>query len=77
MTTTLPSVGPGALQSREDPNQRAGSDVQNMGPATDFYKKLSLDCSGQQVDNEAYWKFFFPPIFFQWIFVGRHELNLH
>lgn len=49
MTTTLPSVGPGALQSREDPNQRAGSDVQNMGPATDFYKKLSLDCSGQQI----------------------------
>ncbi|KAK8725210.1 hypothetical protein OTU49_010755 [Cherax quadricarinatus] len=49
MTTTLPSVGPGALKAREDPNQRAGKDIQNMGPATDFYKKLSLDCSGQQI----------------------------
>lgn len=22
--------------------------VQHLGPATDFYKKLALDCSGQQ-----------------------------
>lgn len=49
ITTTLPSVGPGALKAREDPNQRAGKDIQNMGPATDFYKKLALDCSGQQI----------------------------
>ncbi|XP_064099698.1 protein transport protein Sec24A-like isoform X2 [Macrobrachium nipponense] len=49
ITTTLPTLGPGALKSREDPNQRAGKDIQNMGPATDFYKKLALDCSGQQV----------------------------
>ncbi|KAK3873886.1 hypothetical protein Pcinc_021127 [Petrolisthes cinctipes] len=49
MTTTLPTVGPGALKPREDPNQRAGKDIQNMGPATDFYKKLALDCSGQQI----------------------------
>ena len=23
--------------------------VQNLAPVTDFYKKLSLDCSGQQI----------------------------
>ncbi len=23
--------------------------IQHLGPATDFYKKLSLDCSGQQI----------------------------
>ncbi len=47
--TQLPTVGPGALKSREDPNQRAGKDVPHLNPATDFYKKLALDCSGQQV----------------------------
>ncbi|XP_053317480.1 protein transport protein Sec24B isoform X2 [Spea bombifrons] len=45
----LPSVGAGLLQSREDPNQRSSTKgVQHLGPATDFYKKLALDCSGQQ-----------------------------
>lgn len=24
-------------------------DIQHLAPATDFYKKLALDCSGQQV----------------------------
>ncbi|XP_061747368.1 protein transport protein Sec24A isoform X1 [Nerophis ophidion] len=48
--TQLPNLGVGALQSREDPNQRASAkDIQNLSPATDFYKKLALDCSGQQV----------------------------
>uniref|UniRef100_A0A146V1D4 SEC24 family, member A n=1 Tax=Fundulus heteroclitus TaxID=8078 RepID=A0A146V1D4_FUNHE len=48
--TQLPNLGVGALQSREDPNQRASvKDVQHLSPATDFYKKLALDCSGQQV----------------------------
>uniref|UniRef100_A0A8C6STC5 SEC24 homolog A, COPII coat complex component n=1 Tax=Neogobius melanostomus TaxID=47308 RepID=A0A8C6STC5_9GOBI len=47
---SLPNLGAGALQSREDPNQRANAkDVQHLSPATDFYKKLALDCSGQQV----------------------------
>ncbi|XP_039293836.1 protein transport protein Sec24A isoform X2 [Nilaparvata lugens] len=45
----LPSVGPGALASREDPSQRAGDSVPHLNPSTDFYKKLALDCSGQQV----------------------------
>uniref|UniRef100_A0A803T883 SEC24 homolog B, COPII coat complex component n=1 Tax=Anolis carolinensis TaxID=28377 RepID=A0A803T883_ANOCA len=44
--TQLPSLGTGRLQSREDPNQR--SSTKHLGPATDFYKKLALDCSGQQ-----------------------------
>ncbi|CAJ1063480.1 LOW QUALITY PROTEIN: protein transport protein Sec24A [Xyrichtys novacula] len=48
--TQLPNLGVGALQSREDPNQRASAkDIQHLPPATDFYKKLALDCSGQQV----------------------------
>ncbi|KAL4641601.1 protein transport protein Sec24B isoform X4 [Arapaima gigas] len=48
--TQLPTVGAGLLQSREDPNQRSSTKgVQHLGPATDFYKKLALDCSGQQV----------------------------
>ncbi|XP_075785825.1 protein transport protein Sec24B isoform X2 [Pelodiscus sinensis] len=45
----LPSLGAGLLHSREDPNQRSSTKVvQHLGPATDFYKKLALDCSGQQ-----------------------------
>ena len=46
---SLPNLGPGALKSREDPNQRAAKDVPNLNAATDFYKKFALDCSGQQV----------------------------
>ncbi|XP_062392004.1 protein transport protein Sec24A isoform X1 [Sardina pilchardus] len=46
----LPTLGVGALKSREDPNQRASAkDIPHLSPATDFYKKLALDCSGQQV----------------------------
>nr|XP_014346040.1 PREDICTED: protein transport protein Sec24B [Latimeria chalumnae] len=48
--TQLPSLGAGLLHSREDPNQRSSTKgVQHLGPATDFYKKLALDCSGQQI----------------------------
>lgn len=45
----LPNIGPGALTAREDPNNRAGKDIPHLNPATDFYKRLALDCSGQQV----------------------------
>lgn len=75
---SLPNVGPGALASREDPNLRASKDVPNLNPATDFYKKLALDCSGQQVAVDLFllggqymdiaslckWKDNFPPIIF-------------
>ncbi|XP_059501575.1 protein transport protein Sec24B isoform X2 [Stegostoma tigrinum] len=48
--TQLPSIGVGCLLSREDPNQRSTTKgVQHLAPATDFYKKFALDCSGQQV----------------------------
>ncbi|KAI4490569.1 hypothetical protein M0804_003513 [Polistes exclamans] len=47
--TCLPNMGPGALQPREDPNGRASKDVPHLNPATDFYKRLALDCSGQQI----------------------------
>ncbi|XP_041976127.1 protein transport protein Sec24A [Aricia agestis] len=47
--TCLPNIGPGALQSREDPNARSGKEVAHLNPATDFYKRLALDSSGAQV----------------------------
>ncbi|XP_010082814.1 PREDICTED: protein transport protein Sec24A, partial [Pterocles gutturalis] len=47
--TQLPSVGMGALKSREEPNQRSAAKDIHLTPSTDFYKKLALDCSGQQV----------------------------
>uniref|UniRef100_A0A8P4G3C2 SEC24 homolog B, COPII coat complex component n=1 Tax=Dicentrarchus labrax TaxID=13489 RepID=A0A8P4G3C2_DICLA len=50
--TQLPTLGAGALQSREDPNQR--SSTKHLGPATDFYKKLALDCSGQQIGVDLF-----------------------
>uniref|UniRef100_A0A8C8JU64 SEC24 homolog B, COPII coat complex component n=1 Tax=Oncorhynchus tshawytscha TaxID=74940 RepID=A0A8C8JU64_ONCTS len=53
--TQLPTLGPGLLQSREDPNQRSSTKgVQHLGPATDFYKKLALDCSGQQIGVDLF-----------------------
>lgn len=45
----LPSIGPGALVAREDPSQRASDTVPHLNPSTDFYKKLALDCSSQQI----------------------------
>ena len=51
----LPNIGPGAVAARETTAGGAGSaggaglDSALLGPATDFYKKLALDCSGQQV----------------------------
>ncbi|XP_045520158.1 protein transport protein Sec24A isoform X1 [Pieris brassicae] len=47
--TCLPNIGPGALQSREDPNARSSKEVAHLNPATDFYKRLALDCSGAQI----------------------------
>ncbi|XP_029439720.1 protein transport protein Sec24A isoform X2 [Rhinatrema bivittatum] len=48
--TQLPNVGVGTLKPREESNQRTSvKDIQHLTPAIDFYKKLALDCSGQQV----------------------------
>ncbi|GFR98794.1 SEC24 family, member A [Elysia marginata] len=48
MQTCLPTIGPGALENREVGGD-SGKNVAHIGPATDFYKKLSLDCSAQQI----------------------------
>uniref|UniRef100_UPI00358FA343 protein transport protein Sec24B isoform X2 n=1 Tax=Myxine glutinosa TaxID=7769 RepID=UPI00358FA343 len=46
----LPSLGVGVLHPREDPNRRSDSqNILHLGPATDFYKRLALECSGQQI----------------------------
>jgi len=47
--TQLPTVGAGALKCREEPDERSGKKVQHLCPVTDFYKKLALDCSAQQI----------------------------
>jgi protein transport protein SEC24 len=49
--TTLPNCGEGQLKAREDSSQLHSrpQDVLHLQPATDFYKKLALDCSQQQV----------------------------
>ncbi|XP_023336765.1 protein transport protein Sec24A, partial [Eurytemora carolleeae] len=46
---TLPSCGPGALKNREMGQSKDGFDSALLGPTTDFYKKLALECSGQQI----------------------------
>ncbi|EGW03032.1 Protein transport protein Sec24A [Cricetulus griseus] len=46
--TQLPTLGVGALKPREEPNQRSSAKEIHLTPSTDFYKKLALDCSGQQ-----------------------------
>merc|ERR1712018_629063 len=46
---TLPTIGPGAVTPRGVQGSEKKVDSSLLGPATDFYKKLALDCSGQQV----------------------------
>ncbi|XP_017012565.3 protein transport protein Sec24A [Drosophila takahashii] len=45
----LPNKGPGSLEPREDPNNRSAKDVAHLNPATDFYKRFALECSGYQI----------------------------
>lgn len=45
----LPNVGPGSLQPRDDGTPHTGDRVQHMAPSTDFYKKLALECSAEQI----------------------------
>lgn len=44
---TLPGLGPGALQARSSGSAKDASPLLN--PAIDFYKRLALECSAQQV----------------------------
>merc|ERR1719361_1493666 len=46
---TLPTIGPGAVVQREVQTNDKKADASLLGPQTDFYKKLALDCSGRQV----------------------------
>ena len=45
----LPTLGPGALTNRENSTSDKKTDSSILGPVTDFYKKLALECSGMQV----------------------------
>lgn len=47
--SSLPNCGPGSLQPRDDGNPHTGDRVQHMTPSTDFYKKLALECSAEQI----------------------------
>ncbi|VBB27706.1 unnamed protein product [Acanthocheilonema viteae] len=54
LLTMIPDLGPGALKSREDPNQRAAAvgflyEIPNLCPANDYYKRLALECTGHQI----------------------------
>ena len=47
---TLPTLGPGSLVNREAHVKNANKDLKSaLNPATDFYKKLALDCSTQYI----------------------------
>ncbi|XP_066931581.1 protein transport protein Sec24A-like isoform X1 [Clytia hemisphaerica] len=46
----LPNVGPGKLTLRESSNISTNAkDIANLNPTTDFYKKLALECAGEQI----------------------------
>jgi len=49
LQTTLPNVGPGALKYRDVSLSSVKKGTLNMAPASDFYKKLALECSSQQI----------------------------
>ena len=52
---SIPSVGPGKLQSREDPNSRAGQKVDTalINASTDYYKKMALESITSQVCKQT------------------------
>jgi len=47
--SSLCNVGPGGLRSRESGSSDKSTESSLLNPSTDFYKKLALDCSGQQI----------------------------
>ncbi|GMR48593.1 hypothetical protein PMAYCL1PPCAC_18788, partial [Pristionchus mayeri] len=50
---SLPSIGPGTLKPRDDPNKRAGGEC-DVTPASDHYKKLALDCTAVQMGIDIF-----------------------
>jgi len=51
---TLPNIGPGAVKNREGSQSKEGLDSGLLNPSTDFYKKLALECSGQQIAVDCF-----------------------
>uniref|UniRef100_A0A915L664 Protein transport protein Sec24B n=1 Tax=Romanomermis culicivorax TaxID=13658 RepID=A0A915L664_ROMCU len=49
MISVLPTIGPGCLSGRENPNMRSAEEVQHLEAATDFYRTLALEFSSQQI----------------------------
>lgn len=45
---SLPNKGPGSLSPRDSAGD-GDKDAAKLNPQTDFYKRLALDCSTQQV----------------------------
>nr|VZI24303.1 unnamed protein product [Spirometra erinaceieuropaei] len=52
--TSLPNIGPGSLQHREEKDDQKQPDVKHLGPASDFYKTLALDFAGAQVSVDLF-----------------------
>lgn len=50
----LPNCGPGSLQPRDDGKPHTGDRVLHMDPSTDFYKKLALECSAEQIAVDVF-----------------------
>lgn len=48
MLSSLPNRGPGSLAPRESSGD-SDKDAEKLRPQTDFYKRLALDCSTQQI----------------------------
>ncbi|XP_050423088.1 protein transport protein Sec24B [Adelges cooleyi] len=46
---SLPNCGPGSLEPRDSGAANTSDRVQHMAPSTDFYKKLALECSAEQI----------------------------
>jgi len=46
---SLPNIGPGAVTNREAAAGEKPEMVKLLNPSTDFYKRLALECSGQQI----------------------------
>ncbi|XP_065891060.1 protein transport protein Sec24A-like [Dysidea avara] len=56
LQTTIPNIGPGALKFKDDDAKTTtqGKEKLTLSPSTDFYKKLALDCSAQQIGVDLF-----------------------
>ncbi|XP_064387627.1 protein transport protein Sec24A-like isoform X2 [Halichondria panicea] len=49
IVSNLPNIGPGSLKYRDVAPSSMKMNTLNMSPGSDFYKKLALECSSQQI----------------------------